>query len=639
MTSKQIINTLTKNKVTEKIHITEHNIENVFEWFEENVWKDKNTSSHDIVGYFIETIYDPDNKFFHPLTPEEKKRITSIADRLIEDSSRRRTGDFWTPQIWVDESHRRISNLLGDDWKEKYVVWDPACGTKNLTRDYRFSELYCSTLFQSELDMSKDYNREGEAFQFDFLNDPLEKAPKGLLEALENDKPFVFFLNPPYSVAGGGLYKESGKVKKGDNSNMVSKMMKDGKVGKPAVDTSYQFIYRICMIREKYHLSNCHIFIYSGVGFLRSTSADMFRFEIHNNFGFDGGYIINASEFANVSASWAIGFTMWGKKNEDSYNEYHVDVMRRTIDGCEKVCDKILYNVPSGQRLVDWCSNGKNKDLPAKDIIPLAKGLYPKGDIISIPDNVIGFHLYDKNRIAHTDGLKLFFSAPYASGFNKFYINEDNFEKVNCIHAVRWLPEGDWINKDDEFMIPNESHPKFRQFMLDSLIFSLFDTANYCTSTDHDYAGRHWDINNEFFWMSRDEMKALANEHHNNDVYSDADTDSERSHSALPERSHSALLERYVYKYIQEHKDKFSPDALAVLNTACELVKKSFKLRDLYNQEHPEIQVNHWDAGWYQIKQMLKAFMPDDLKEFRKNFKTFESRLRPLVYELGFLRK
>ena len=121
--------------------------------------------------------------------------------------------------------------------------------------------------------------------------------------------------------------------------------------------------------------------------------------------------------------------------------------------------------------------------------------------------------------------------------------------------------------------------------------------------------------------MGRDEMKALANEHHNNDVYSDADTDHER----------------YVYKYIQEHKDEFSPDALAVLDAARELVKKSFKWRDLYNQEHPEIQVNHWDAGWYQIKYILKEYLPDDLKAFRKTFKTFESRLRPLVYELGFL--
>ena len=617
-----------------KIHITEHNIENVFEWFKANVWKGKfPEDDHDIVGCFIETICDPDNQFFQPLTPEEKKRITSIADRLIEDSSRRRTGDFWTPQTWVDESHRRISNLLGDDWKEKYVVWDPACGTKNLTRDYRFGELYCSTLFQSELDMSKDYNREGEAFQFDFLNDPLEKAPKGLLEALENDKPFVFFLNPPYSVVGADRDKSTNR-----EMSAVAKSMKEDKVGKSNIDLANQFIYRICKIRDKYHLTNCHMFLFSGTTFMTSVSNENFRKLIHNGFQFDGGYIINASEFANVSSSWAIGFTMWGKKNENLYNEYHIDVMRRTIDGCEKVCDKILYNVPSGQRLVDWCSNGKNKDLPMKDIIPLAKGLYPKGDIISIPDNVIGIHLYNSNQVAPMDRKRLVLSSLYPTGYNKFYINKDNFEKVNCIHAARCLSEGNWINCNDEFMIPDESDPRFDTFESDSLIYGLF-IDNYCTSTDHDYAGRHWDINNEFFWMSKDEMKALANEYHNNDVYSDADTDSERSHSALSERSHSALSERYVYKYIQEHKDKFSPDALAVLNTACELVKKSFKLRDLYNQEHPEIQVNHWDAGWYQIKQMLKAFMPDDLKEFRKNFKTFESRLRPLVYELGFLRK
>ena len=610
-----------------KIHITEHNIEKAFNWFKESIWKGVCPEDHhDIVGCFIETICDPDNQFFKPLTPEEKKRITSIADRLIEDSSRRRTGDFWTPAIWVDESHRRISSLLGDDWKEKYVVWDPACGTKNLTRDYRFGELYCSTLFQSELDMSKDYNREGEAFQFDFLNDPLEKAPRGLLEALENDKPFVFFLNPPYSVAGAGRDKSTNRER-----SAVANAMKEDKMGKANIDLANQFIYRICKIRDKYHLTNCHMFLFSGTTFMTVVSNENFRKLIHNGFQFDGGYIINASEFANVSSSWAIGFTMWGSGSKEHNSQYPVCVMRRTIDGCEKVCDKVIYNVQSGQRLVDWCSNGKNKDLPTKDIIPLAKGLYPKGDIVSIPDNVIGFHIYDKNRISHTDRKKLFFSAPYASGFNKFYINEDNFEKVNCIHAVVWLPEGDWISSNDEFIIPNESHPEFRQFMLDSLIFDLFDTSNYCTSTDHDYAGRHWDINNEFFWMGRDEMKALANEYHNNDVYSDADTDSERSHGALPER--------YVYKYIQEHKDEFSPDALAILNTACELVKKSFKLRDLYNQEHPEIQVNHWDAGWYQIKPMLKAFMPDDLKEFRKNFKAFESRLRPLVYELGFLRK
>lgn len=98
-----------------------------------------------------------------------------------------------------------IEKEVGSHWKDNYVVWDPACGTKNLTRDYRFKELYCSTLEQAELDISKNYNKESTSFQFDFLNDSLDdlkvKAP-GLLEAFELNKPIVFFLNPPYGSPG-----------------------------------------------------------------------------------------------------------------------------------------------------------------------------------------------------------------------------------------------------------------------------------------------------------------------------------------------------------------------------------------------------------------------------------------------------
>lgn len=603
-----------------KIHITEHNIENVFEWFKENVWKGENTSSHDIVGHFIETICDPNNQFFQPLTPEEKKRITSIADRLIEDSSRRRTGDFWTPQTWVDESHRRISNLLGDDWKEKYVVWDPACGTKNLTRDYRFGELYCSTLFQSELDMSKDYNREGEAFQFDFLNDPLEKAPKELLETLENDKPFVFFLNPPYKQGNG-------ETAGCQNTNIQKEMKKDG-IGRSFL--SDQFLYRIIKIKQRYNLTNCHIYLYSPVNFLRTSRTSHIRNFLVNNFHYTGGYLINASEFANVSASWGIGFTMWSSGETIDKNVFPIDIMGM-IDFEPKVTmKKDLYNLDMKEDMISYIKcRDKNEKI---DTLRLRLGLYPEG-ISKINNKYLG--------IVTTSGLTLSprnrstfikSSLQQDNGIGAIPLTESNIDKGIAGFAAMTLPERNWIVCDDELAAPDESHPDFKQFVMDSYIYSLFkDSYSYQTSTDHDYAGRHWDINNEFFWMSRDEMKALANEYHNNDVYSDADTDSERSHGALSER--------YVYKYIQEHKDKFSPDALAVLNTACELVKKSFKLRDLYNQEHPEIQVNHWDAGWYQIKYILKEYLPDELKAFRKTFKTFESRLRPLVYELGFLRK
>ena len=63
--------------------------------------------------------------------------------------------------------------------------------------------MYCSTLEEAELEIGKKYNPEAISFQYDFLNDDLEKLPKGLLEAFEQNKKIVFFLNPPYGKPSG----------------------------------------------------------------------------------------------------------------------------------------------------------------------------------------------------------------------------------------------------------------------------------------------------------------------------------------------------------------------------------------------------------------------------------------------------
>ena len=70
-------------------------------------------------------------------TLDELKSLTRMADTLIEESDRRFSGDYWTPPVWVDKSHEYIEDALGEDWKERYIVWDPAAGALNLTRDYR----------------------------------------------------------------------------------------------------------------------------------------------------------------------------------------------------------------------------------------------------------------------------------------------------------------------------------------------------------------------------------------------------------------------------------------------------------------------------------------------------------------------
>jgi len=67
-------------------------------------------------------------------------------------------------------------------------------------------------------------------------------------------------------------------------------------------------------------------------------------------------------------------------------------------------------------------------------------------------------------------------------------------------------------------------------------------------------------------------------------------------------------------------------------------VIKTFEYRELADDAHPEWHINTWDAGWYQIKLLLKAYMPDELKAFRRQYKSFEDRMREGVYTFEFLR-
>lgn len=54
-----------------------------------------------------------------------------------------------------------------------------------------------------------------------------------------------------------------------------------------------------------------------------------------------------------------------------------------------------------------------------------------------------------------------------------------------------------------------------------------------------------------------------------------------------------------------------------------------------YNKNY---QIMNFDCGWYQIKGMLKEYMPNELKQFNDLYKKLAEKMRPLVYEVGFLR-
>lgn len=634
------------------VHVTEHNIATIFEYFTNRVITNKKKiSANDIVAIFMGVITKSEDYYKHPnkkntlvtplgdikidgegfdsffsyfnrnYTPQEKMRFAEISDRLIEDTNRRNKGEFYTPTLFVDYAHDMISKEFGEDWKEKYVVWDNSAGSKNLTRDYYFNELYSSTLEQAELDISKHYNKEAVSFQFDFLNDSLDKLPKGLIEAFEQNKPIIFFMNPPYGsgCSGVGKSKESGTT----SSSIINTQMKNDKIGGCSENLYAQFIYRIMMIKRKYNLTNCHIAMFTPTLYLSGTSWKNFRMEFFKDFNYIDGCTFKASHFADVADTWGIAFSLW----KNGVNENCLEFNHKIIDSVDGEVTayglKSIYNLDLTDSASEWAKQ-PIKGLKTTKTVALTSGVKvatEEKNRGSIFDDSLGYFVNGGNNVIKNTQHIAMFSCNYGNG-NGHGLSEDNFTRCTSLFSARRLVQNNWQNWADEYMKPNTEHEKWQEFENDSIIYSLFESkSNQSSLRNIDYKGKKWDIKNEFFFMSKEEMLGLSEEFSNDDCYNDA----------------RVSKERYVYELL--NGIELSEEAQAVLDKAREIVRKTFKYRKLFNEEHENYQINNWDCGWYQIKALAKEYAKDDLEQFKTLYKKLADKMLPMVYELGFLRK
>ena len=601
--------------INQQVHITEKNIEKVYNLFCDRVIKDKKkVQANDLVSTFIGTMLDSEHYYQHPrkkniliandkqvaingdqfelfmqmhsteYSPKEKRIMTAISDRLIEDTNRRNKGEFYTPTLFVDYAHGMIEKELGAHWKDNYVVWDCCCGTKNLTRDYRFKELYCSTLEQAELDISKNYNKEATSFQFDFLNDSLDdlkvKAP-GLLEAFELNKPVCFFINPPY----GTTTSFKGLATVGVSRTAISNHIK-------LKEFITQFLYRIYLLQSQFNITNVKVCIFHNPKWLCGQNYKNFRKVFFEKFEYLSGCMFRASEFENVSSSWGICFSIFNSCKSSDNSIFKHTLIESTPDySIKEVGTKLLYNndnhVFSVAKFVE-----RNRKTNA---------------------NVLAVLMCPGNDVQNNGATFINSNCSYNAGGSHF-ITESNYEDCVSVLAARNLISTNWVIDKDEYMQPNENIPEYKQYIKDAIVYTIFGNQK-------SYRGENG-YNNEFFWMSKQEMLDLAEEYNNDYTYEDA-LNSE---------------ERFVYLKLQEIKNDLSLEAKAVLDKATELVKSSFKYREMFNESHQEYQINNWDCGFYQIKALLKEFMPDDLKEFRALYKKLADKMRPMIYELGFLK-
>lgn len=424
-------------------------------------------------------------------------------------------------------------------------------------------------------------------------------------------------MNPPYATAGN--YGETSKQNVA--KTMVNEQMLKDNIGASSQNLYAQFIYRIMMIKRQYNLTNCHICMFTPTLYLTGGSWKKFRKAFFKEFSFTDACMFQASHFADVANSWGISFSIWknGKSNEKTIFKHHL--IDKPNDEIEIVGEKYIYNIDNVETASEWCKQ-PIKGLKTYEEVNLKSALTTREKNSSgrnFEKNLGYFYNHSNNVDKNTQNVAMFSSA-FGDGHGHG-LSEDNFTRCTALFAARKLVDKTWINSKDEYMKPNTDNVSWDEYESDSVVYSLFNTSsNQSSLRQIDYKGKTYDIKNEFFWMSRDEIMSLANENGNDFCYNDANVSNDR----------------YVYTLLRGRT--LSMEAQEVLNKANEIVRKTFKYRQLFYEDNERYQINNWDCGWYQIKALAKEYAKDDFEEFKTIYKKLSKKMLPKVYELGFLK-
>ena len=205
-------------------------------------------------------------------------------------------------------------------------------------------------------------------------------------------------------------------------------------------------------------------------------------------------------------------------------------------------------------------------------------------------------------------------TAIYSSGFSSagaFLITEEYLWQAAIVFSVRRLVKPTWLNDRDQFLQPTEILTE--EFKSDCLMWMLFNRQNRTASAnDLEWNGNTWNIVNHFI------------------PFTEADVNS-------PNRFESDFMVQYMANII------FSIEAKNVLAEGKLLWQFYFAQTDV-RTVRDELKLNRADVGWYQVRKAIQArnasgdTMPVSFTPFDEAYKNLTEKLKPLVYELGFLK-
>jgi hypothetical protein len=539
-------------------------------------------------------------RYKRPPIKEFRDYIIERRDLIVPQDIRERKGAFFTPRIWVELSQKYISDYLGENWQDEYYIWDCAAGTGNLlaglTNKYN---IYASTIDQADINVIHERIQHGanliknHVFQFDFLNDDFTKLPQSLQEIINDEekrKKLIIYINPPYAEATSSKTITG----TGENKSGVSTQFKINEYFNPKIGNATNELFTLFMSQVYEKIPNCTLSLFSKLKFIQGTNFIKFKEFFKSKYC--SGFVVPADTFDNVKGDFPIGFTIWNTSIKTKIDTISVDVFDKKGDF---IGNKNFYGeLPNS--INKWIKKYENKN-----------------------QNTIGLMVSCAPDFQHNKQLAILSKQQERYCFK---INQHNLIPFSVYFATRHCISPNWLNDRDQFLEPNDKWKEDNEFQSDCLVFTLFNN-----SIQSQYGINHWIPFTEQDIDAKEKFKSNFMTDFINGKLKDEQTPGTlfKDNSIINTYKNKPLL--------------FSDESIKVFESGRELWK--------YYHSQKEINVN---ASFYDIREYfqgrnektgrMNSKSMDNrynelIIELRNNLNLLSEKIRPKIYEYGFLVK
>lgn len=563
------------------------------------------------------------NIYHRPPEQTHRHYLLERRDSLLPLDDQKFKGAFYTPLHIVDKAYDQLTATLGANWQQKYIVWDMCAGVGNLEAKHsNLRNVYMSTLDQEDVTImrSNPAFAGAEIFQYDYLNDDVDdfgqidynlsgKVPSGLRKAIadaregkKGAKPILVLINPPYAEAMNVDNTNDSGANAAMKSRVASTRIGHGMahLGYAARELFVQFLHRIML-----ELPHATLAMFSTLKYVNAPNFAQFREQWVAQYL--DGFVVHSRAFDGLRGDFPIGFLVWDLAAQKP--EKSIGVIALDRDG-EPVGQHKFYREPPRPLLSEWIIRPRSNKVPA---LPLNNALSPTTRTRDVrgkwwAEDAIGSLMCKGNDFQNAAKSTSLFSSGYNSA-GALFVTPDNLWQAAIIFSVRRLIRPTWLNDRDQFLQPAQTPSN--EFKSDCLVWMLFNGSNLTAGADGlRWNDQDWSLTNHFIPYTEAEVGAKA-------------------------RFESDFMVRYMADMT------FSPVALTVLDEGRKLFQR-FHATSFPNKIRQEYKLNRADAGWYQVRRALDAFSDTqitDFDPFKAAYADLSEKLRPQVFELGFLPK